>query len=142
MEDYSPTSNGKENDEKSDIYVFSAAYLLELYIWKWHLPWILTSFLMLFESDYGGIFSAADKELQNLVRELDQDHIIKNTANRGIIWHSNPPSSPHFEGALKIMIKAAKHAFESHPENADEELMTSIIEAESLLKTFDVSNSK
>ena len=38
-------------------------------------------------SDNGGIFVAADKELENLVRGLDKDHIIKNATNRGNKWH-------------------------------------------------------
>ena len=46
-------------------------------------------------SDNGGNFVAADKELQEVVRSLDQDRIIKSAANRGIKWHFNPPLSRH-----------------------------------------------
>ena len=89
-------------------------------------------------SDNGGNFVAADKELQNLVKGLDQDRIIKNAANRGINWNFNPPLSPHFGGAHEIMIKAAKRALKAILTNAnvsDEELMTAISGAESLLNS-------
>eukprot|EP00112_Aurelia_sp_Birch-Aquarium-sp1_P012313 Seg259.12 transcript_id=Seg259.12/GoldUCD/mRNA.D3Y31 product="hypothetical protein" protein_id=Seg259.12/GoldUCD/D3Y31 len=87
-------------------------------------------------SDNGGNFVAADKELQELVKRLDQNRIIKSAANRGIKWHFNPPLSPHFGGAHEIMIKAAKRALKgilTDPNVSDEELMTAIIGAESLL---------
>ena len=89
-------------------------------------------------SDNVGNFVAADKELQELVRSLDQDRIIKSAANRGIKWHFNPPLSPHFGGAHEIMIKAAKRALKAILMNAnvsDEELMTAITGAESLLNS-------
>ena len=89
-------------------------------------------------SDNGGNFVAADKELQELVRRLDQDRIVKSTANRGIKWHFNPPLSPHFGGAHEIMIKAAKRALKAILTEAsvsDEELMTAITGAESLLNS-------
>ena len=89
-------------------------------------------------SDNGGNFVAADKELQNLVKGLDQDRIIKNATNRGIKWNFNPPLSPHFRGAHEITIKASKRALKAILTNAnvsDEELMTAIIGAESLLNS-------
>ena len=61
-------------------------------------------------SDNGGNFVAADKELQDLVKRLAQNRIIKSAANHGIKWHFNPPLSPHVGGAHEIMIKAAKRA--------------------------------
>ena len=47
-------------------------------------------------SDNGGKILLQQKELQNLVRGLEKDRIIKNATNRGIKWHSIPPLSPHF----------------------------------------------
>ena len=88
--------------------------------------------------DNRGNFVAADKELQNLVRGLDQDRISKHAANRDIKWHFNPPLSPHFPGAREIMIKAVKRALKGILTNAnvsDEELMTAITGAESLLNS-------
>ena len=89
-------------------------------------------------SDNGGNFAAADKELQNLAKGLDEDRIIKNAKNRGIKWHFNPLLSPHSGGAHEIMIKAAKRALKAILPNAnvsDEELMTAIPGAESLLNS-------
>ena len=78
-------------------------------------------------SDNGGNFIAAEKELQELVRRLDQNRIIKSAANRGIKWHFNPPLSPHFGGAHDI--KAAKRSLKAMLADAnvsDEELMNAI----------------
>ena len=94
-------------------------------------------------SDNGGNFVAADKELQELVKELDQDRIIKSAANRGIKWHFNPPLSPHFGGAHETMIKAAKRALKAILTNAnvvDDCHHRSRIVAE--FKTADISDSK
>ena len=74
-------------------------------------------------SDNGGNFVAADKELQELVKRLDQNRIIESAANRGIKWHFNPPLSPHFGGIL------------TDANVSDEELMTFITGAESLLNS-------
>ena len=89
-------------------------------------------------SDNGGNFIAADKDLQELVKRLDQDRNIKSATNRGIKWHFNPPLSPHFGGAHEMMIKAAKRALKTILKDAnvsDEELMTAITGAESLLNS-------
>ena len=40
-------------------------------------------------TDNGNNFVAADKELQELVKRLDQNRIIQSAANRGIKWHFN-----------------------------------------------------
>ena len=50
-------------------------------------------------SDNGGNFVAADKEVRELVKRLDQNLIIKSAANRSIKWLFDPPLSPHFGGA-------------------------------------------
>ena len=66
------------------------------------------------------------------MKGLDQDCIIKNVTNRSI----KQPLSPHFGGAHKIMINSAKRAFKAILTIAnvsDEELMTAITGAESLL---------
>ena len=78
-------------------------------------------------SDNGGNFVGGNKELSDLVKQLDQDKIAKSTANQGIKWKFNPPHAPHFGGAHEIMIKGAKRAVYAILGNADitdEELMT------------------
>ena len=36
-------------------------------------------------------FRAADMELQSLISQLDQEKIKESIANKGIVWHFNPP---------------------------------------------------
>ena len=89
-------------------------------------------------SDNGGNFVGGHKELSDLVKELDQDKIVKSTANQGIKWKFNPPHAPHFGGAHEIIIKGAKPAIYAILGNADitdEELMTAFTGAEALLNS-------
>ena len=69
--------------------------------------WLSTTEVL---SDNGTNFVGAVKELKDLVGKLDKDAIQRSTANRGIKWHFNPPSAPHFGGVFEILIKAAKKA--------------------------------
>ena len=78
-------------------------------------------------SDNGSNFIGTNKELQELVRQLDQERITKSTANKGAKWHFNPPLASHFGGAHEAMIKAAKRAVYmilGDADITDEELMT------------------
>jgi len=87
-------------------------------------------------SDNGGNFVGADKELSELVKQLDQDKIRSSAANKGIEWKFNPPLAPHFGGAHESMIKSAKRAINAILGNADltdEELVTAFVGAEGLI---------
>ena len=87
-------------------------------------------------SDNGGNFVGGNKELSDLVKELDQDKIVKSTANQGIKWKFNPPHARHFGGAHEIKTKVAKRAVYAILGNADitdEELMTAFTGAEALI---------
>ena len=90
-------------------------------------------------SDNGTNFVAGDKELKELVKELDQKKIVRKSSGAGEIeWQFNPPASPHFGGVFEIMIKSAKKAIRGVLGNADvtdEELLTAICGAESLLNS-------
>ena len=89
-------------------------------------------------SDNGGNFVKANKELQDLVNQLDQEKIKQKTANKGVQWSFNPPAAPHFGGAHKIMVKATKKSIKNILGNADindEELMTAFVGAESLINS-------
>ena len=89
-------------------------------------------------SDNGGNFVGGNKELSDLVKELDQDKIVKSTANQGIKWKFIHPHAPHFGGAHEIMIKGAKRAIYAILGNSgitDEELMTAFTGAEALLNS-------
>ena len=41
-------------------------------------------------------FIGADRELQALLSQVDSHKIQESVANKGIKWHFNPPSAPHF----------------------------------------------
>ncbi|XP_068692777.1 uncharacterized protein [Montipora foliosa] len=87
-------------------------------------------------SDNGSNFVAADREIGQLVAELDQEQIRRTTANKGVEWYWNPPAAPHFGGVFESMIKAAKRAISAILQDADvtnEELPTCFTVVESLL---------
>ena len=89
-------------------------------------------------SDNGTNLKGADAELKSLVRQLDDSRIKQSISNKGISWHFNPPSAPHFGGVHETMIKAAKRAMHAILRNADvtdEELMTAMIGAEGLINS-------
>ena len=100
-------------------------------------------------SDNGTNFKGADRELKQLVNQLNADTIQKSAANRGIKWSFNPPHAPHFGGCHETMVKAAKKAISAILGNADitdEELTTAFTGAEALLNsrplTYQSANPK
>ena len=89
-------------------------------------------------SDNGRNFVGANRELQELITNLDQHKILKSTVSHSLKWNFNPPAAPHFGGVFEIMIKAAKRAVTAILGNAvvgDEELMSAFIGAEALLNS-------
>ena len=89
-------------------------------------------------SDNGSNFVAANREIRELVAELDQEQIRRTTANKGVEWYWNPPAAPHFGGVFESMIKAAKRAISAILQDADvtdEELQTCFTGVESLLNS-------
>ena len=89
-------------------------------------------------SDNGTNFVGAVNELKDLVGQLDKDKIQGTTAQKGVKWTFNPPGAPHFGGAHEVMVKAAKkaiYAVLSSSDVTDEELITVVTGAESLLNS-------
>ena len=89
-------------------------------------------------SDNGSNFVAADREIRELVAELDQEQIRRTTANKGVEWYWNPPAASHFGGVFESMIKAAKWAISAILQDADvtdEELQSCFTGVESLLNS-------
>ena len=87
-------------------------------------------------SENGTNFKGADAELKLLVSKLDDDRIKQSAANKGVIWHFNPPLGPYFGGVHETMIKSARKAIQAilgNADNTDKELMTAIIGAEALI---------
>lgn len=88
--------------------------------------------------DNGTNFVGADRELKELVKLLNTDQIVRQTADKGIQWEFNPPAAPHFGGVHEAMIKCAKRAISRILQSAevkDEELATAFVGAESLLNS-------
>ena len=89
-------------------------------------------------SDNGSNFISGNRELQELVQQLDDKKIHSSLANRGVKWNFNPPLAPHFGGVHEAMIKAAKRAILAVLHNADindEELHTTFVGVEDLLNS-------
>ena len=89
-------------------------------------------------SDNGSNFVAADREIRELVAELDQEQIRRTTPNKGVERYWNPPAAPHFGGVFEALIKAAKRAISAILQAADvtdEELQTCFTGVESLLNS-------
>ncbi|XP_065182586.1 uncharacterized protein LOC135813418 [Sycon ciliatum] len=89
-------------------------------------------------SDNGTNFVAAERELREAVEALDRAKICRDGVHRGIQWRFNPPRAPHHGGVFESMVKCAKKALVlvlSRANLRDEELMTAIVEAESLLNS-------
>ena len=89
-------------------------------------------------SDNGGNFVNADRQLRDLVCDLDDARVRRAMACRRVKWTFNPPLAPHFGGVHESMIWAAKRALRGILGNAsvtDEELVTAFSGAESLINS-------
>ena len=63
-------------------------------------------------SDNGRSFTAAEKELRELLVVLKQDNSFKDHLQLlGITWNFNPPSAPHFGGSWERLIRIFKDSF-------------------------------
>ena len=99
-------------------------------------------------SDNGTNFIGGERELRELVLQMDKDKIQNSTANSGVKWHFNPPATPHFSGVHEAMIKSAKKAIYGILGDADitdEELLSAVVGAEGLINsrplTFQSANA-
>ena len=89
-------------------------------------------------SDNGTNFIGAERELRDLVHDLDKTKMQRSTANKGIKWYVNSPLAPHFGGIHESVMKTAKSAVSAVLGNADitdEELITEVTGAESLINS-------
>lgn len=89
-------------------------------------------------SDNGTSFIFGDREIRELVAQIDKDKIQRSSANKGVDWPWNPQAEPHFGGVFESIIKAAKRAISAilkDTDVTDEELQTCFIGVESLLNS-------
>ena len=79
-------------------------------------------------SDNGTNFVGAEREMRELIENLDQEKIVRETTKyQPITWKFNPPSAPHFGGVFEALIKSAKKAIKiilGDADIRDEELHT------------------
>jgi hypothetical protein len=88
-------------------------------------------------SDNGGNFVKGAAELKQLT-ELDKERLQRESAQRGMRWHFQPPAAPHFGGSHEVMIRAAKraiHAILGEADVTDEELHSAFTGAEALINS-------
>jgi len=89
-------------------------------------------------SDNKTNFITRDREIRELVVQLDQHQIRHSSANKGIDWHWNQKAAAHFRGVFLAIIKAAKRSISDTLNKADvtdEELQTCFFGVESLLNS-------
>ncbi len=60
-------------------------------------------------SDCGTNFKGANKVLQDFINIAKSNHVVVDSANRGIQWHFNPPGAPHFGGLWEAGVRSIKH---------------------------------
>ena len=80
-------------------------------------------------TDNGGCFVAANKELKELVSDLDEERNKEATSLQKIKWYFKPSFVPNFDSVFEIMIKSAKRAEYDQFKNADindEELLSAL----------------
>ncbi|XP_028404107.1 uncharacterized protein LOC114526786 [Dendronephthya gigantea] len=59
-------------------------------------------------TDNGTNFVGAEREIRELVQQLEQDKIVEMMGKyHPIEWKFNPPSAPHFGGVFEAMVKSA-----------------------------------
>ena len=90
-------------------------------------------------SDNGTNFVGAEREMRELIQNLDQEKIVCQTSKyQQITWKFNPPSAPHFGGVFESLIKSAKKAIKiilGDADIRDEELHSAICGAEEMLNS-------
>ena len=89
-------------------------------------------------SDNGTNFVGAEKEVRELVCQLDHEQLQRMTSSRGVTWHWNPPLAPYSRGVFESMIKSSKraiHAVLKDVDINDEELQTTFNGVESLMNS-------
>ena len=90
-------------------------------------------------SDKGTNFVGAEREMRELIENLDQEKIVRETTKyQPITWKFNPPSAPHFGGVFEALMKSAKKAIKiilGDADIRDEELHTAICGAEEMINS-------
>ncbi|VDQ10724.1 unnamed protein product [Trichobilharzia regenti] len=89
-------------------------------------------------SDRGTNFVGADRELQQVVPQLDSDCMMRAMTNRGIEWKLNPPYASHRGGVRERLIRSLRRVLSAVSKEqvlTDESLMTYLTEVERILNS-------
>ena len=63
-------------------------------------------------SDKGTNFVGAEREMRELIENLDQEKIVRETTKyQPITWKFNPPSAPHFGGVFEAFNEKCKESY-------------------------------
>jgi len=87
-------------------------------------------------SDNGKIFVGTNNELEQCIRQLNEERIKSFFAPKEIKWNFNPPSAPHFGGAKERLVRCTKRTLKAILANrivSKEVLKTALVEVEGIL---------
>ncbi|XP_021966036.1 uncharacterized protein LOC110861240 [Folsomia candida] len=94
-------------------------------------------------SDNGTNFRGAHNELKTALQEISQPQMQNECATRGITWHWNPPSAPHFGGSWERLVRSVKTALGKvllQKNLKDESLYTLLVEAEHVVNSHPLTH--
>lgn len=90
----------------------------------------------LLRSDNGSNFIGAERELRQIVQELDNDNVRRAMTDRGITWKFNPPLASHMGGVWERQIRSVRRILSGIAREqvlTDEALRTVLTVAEGIL---------
>ncbi|XP_062538483.1 uncharacterized protein LOC134206774 [Armigeres subalbatus] len=89
-------------------------------------------------SDRGTNFIAACKELDSALKEMNQDHVIREIVSPHTDWEFLPPASPHMGGCWERLVRSVKVNLQKmNPQRnpTDESLRNTLIEIENIVNS-------
>ena len=84
----------------------------------------------------GKIFVGTKNELEQCIRQLNEERLKNFFVPKEIKWNFNPPSVPHFGGAKKRLVRCTKRTLKAVLANrivSKEVLKTALVEVEGIL---------
>ncbi|XP_062711573.1 uncharacterized protein LOC134289576 [Aedes albopictus] len=89
-------------------------------------------------SDRGTNFVAANKELEAALKEMNQEHVIREIVSPHTEWEFLPPASPHMGGSWERLVRSVKTNLQKmKPQRnpSDESLRNTLIEIENTVNS-------
>lgn len=89
-------------------------------------------------SDRGTNFVATSKELDAALKEMDQQHVIREIVSHHTEWEFLPPASPHMGGSWERLVRSVKANLQKmKPQRnpSDESLRNTLIEIENTVNS-------